>query len=177
MPAMTEVTATLNSRPTPEQVAGLRRRHPYQADLSYVSEVVEQQGWLHANTIYLETERARSEAAMRDLMRETGTDQVRSTEDAYGLLALAYEIFAPDDGFTGTISMRPDGTMQITAPDCPVFRAMEESGWLSVTSCPSWHRRRGWLDALGVQATDSVLSDKKWGTRACVSVIDVERVP
>lgn len=177
MPARTEVTARVEDRLSPEQVAALRERHPYQADLSYVSEVVEHQGWLDANTTYLETERARSEAAMRDLMREAGGERVRSAQDAYELIALAYQVFSPAEGFSGSITMRPDGAMQITVSDCPVFRALEESGWFSVTSCPSWHRRRGWLDALGVDATDSVLSDKKWGTPACVCVIDVERVP
>ena len=53
---------------------------------------------------------------------------------------------------------------------------MKDAGGLGMMACPSWHRPRVWFDALGVAATDSVIADKKWGTRACLTIIDVTSV-
>lgn len=158
-----------------EQMEELRRRHPYQIDYPRDAETIRERGWVDTNVAYLEGEQNRSAAAMRELMREVGVERARSREEALDLVVLACEVFAPEAGFKGAIKRRADGTMTISVPDCPVYQAMEEAGWLGMTACPSWHRRRGWFEALGVEATDSVLADKKWGTRACFTVIDVKR--
>jgi hypothetical protein len=158
------------------QIEELRRRHPYQIDFPRDAETVRERGWVDTNVAYLEGEKSRSAAAMRDLMRAVGVERVRSREEALDLVALACEVFAPDAGFTGAIRRRRDGTMTISVRECPVYQAMEDAGWLGMTACPSWHRRRGWFEALGVKATDSVIADKKWGTRACFTIIDVTSV-
>lgn len=158
-----------------EQVKDLRKRFPYMPSRRWVGTLARKRGWLEANVTYLEGERKRAAAAMRHLMAELGVSTVTSVEQATALLVLAFQVFAPEDGFFGSIE-RNGGTVRVEAVDCPVYRALEESGWLTVTACPSWHRRRGWIDALGVQATDTVLSEMKWGDAACVSLIEVKRV-
>ncbi len=159
-----------------QQIEELRRRHLYQIDFPRDAETIRERGWVDTNVDYLEGEKRRSAAAMRDLMREMKVERVRSREEALDLVALACEVFAPEAGFTGVIKRRRDGTMTISVAACPVYQAMEDGGWLGMTACPSWHRRRGWFEALGVEATDSVMADKKWGTRACFTIIDVKRV-
>lgn len=155
------------------QVRALRKRYPYALDSSWVGRLARERGWKEANALYLRSERKRSAAAMRNLMRETGVESVRSPGDALDLVALACEVFAPDDGFTGIITRASDRTLRIASPSCPVYGDIEARHWLGVTACPSWHRRRGWLDALRVHASDSVLHEKKWGDAACVAAIEV----
>jgi hypothetical protein len=53
---------------------------------------------------------------------------------------------------------------------------MQASGWHSVTACPSTHRRRGWFDALGVDATDTIVGEQKWGDAACATEIEIRQV-
>lgn len=156
-----------------EQVRALRKRYPYALDSSWVGRLARERGWQEANALYLRSERKRSAAAMRDLMRETGVESVRSPGEALDLIALACEVFAPDGGFTGVVTRTSDTTLLIASPRCPVYSEIEAREWLGVTACPSWHRRRGWLDALRVQASDSVLQEKKWGDAACVAAIEV----
>lgn len=156
-----------------DQISELRVKHPYLPDLSQIASVVRSKGWRDGNVTFLNRERERGKAAMRDLMAALGVERVESRDEALELIAFAHEVFAPEGGFTGSIKKRPDGAILVTVRDCPVFQRMEDTGWLGVTACPSWHRRRGWFDALGVDGVDSVLADKKWGTPACVALLDV----
>ncbi len=159
------------------QVRTLRRRYPAAPDRSWVGKLAARRGWLEANVRYLQGEEKRSAAAMRALMRETGAGRVRSTGQALDLIELACEVFAPDGGFSGMVTRSSDHVLRIADLSCPVYREIESRGWLGVTACPSWHRRRGWLNALGVHASDSVLHDKKWGDAACVAMIEVRGGP
>jgi hypothetical protein len=160
-----------------EQVRALRERYPNEPDQSWVPETAHTEGWLAVNRHYLEQERRRSSAAMRALMQALGIDHLASPEDAADLLELAVYVFAPEGGFTGTLTRPTPQTVRIENSSCPTFRLIEQQDWHGVTACASWHRRRGWLDALGVQASDTVLSEQKWGDAACVSVVSIERVP
>lgn len=171
-------TATVDALTlTPEQVRRLRKHYPFEPDVSWIPDVVRDEGWLAANVRYLERERERSAAAMRDLMREVRVERVRSTNEVLDLIALAVEVFAPEKGFAGTASRKSDRALQISNPRCPVYQAIEDANWHGVTACPSWHRRRGWLDALGVVATDSVTAEKKWGDPTCATIIEVRAMP
>jgi hypothetical protein len=168
------VTASLSL--TAEQVQALRERHPYAADLSWLPDTVRADGWLTANVQFLEQERKRSAAAMLDLMGVLGVQHVASVEQAVDLLELALTVFAPPAGFSGTVTRDGPGTIRIENAECPVYRAFEDANWHTVTACPSWHRRRGWIEALGVRASDSVVGEKKWGDAACCSIIDVRGI-
>ena len=53
---------------SPDQIDALRTRNPAVPDQSWVPEVVEREGWAVANLRYLDGERTRSAAAMRDLL-------------------------------------------------------------------------------------------------------------
>ncbi len=159
-----------------QQVNDLRARHPFEPDLSWAPEVVRTSGWLGANVRYLEEERSRSAAAMRDLMRELGVRRPASPAQALDIFELAIGVFAPDEGFAGTLKRESPTTLRVTNANCPVFEAMERQRWHGFTACASWHRRRGWMDALGVIAHDSILSERKWGDVACEAVIEVKSV-
>ena len=159
-----------------EATRELRARHPYAPDQTWVPEVVRSAGWEAANIRYLQGERARSVLAMRDLLGALGIERPRTPEEAVDLIALAMEVFAPDEGFGGTVTRMAPAELRMANPVCPTYALIEQQGWLGVTACPSWHRRRGWIDALGVEATDSVLREKKWGDLACVCVLSVSGI-
>jgi hypothetical protein len=111
---------------------------------------------------------------MRALMETLGVEAPVSVEEALDLIELAVHVFVPAEGFQGGTTRTAQNELRIVNPYCPVFRAIEERNWRGVTACPSWHVRRGWLDALEVNATDSVMGEKKWGDPACACVIRVE---
>jgi hypothetical protein len=161
---------------TEGQVAALRQRFPYQLPAEWVGRLAASDGWQAANLQFLEAERKRSTAAMRHLMDELGVERVDSREEALDLMELAFRVFTSNGDFTGTIDRAPDGVLRVEVQRCPVYQALEDAGWRTVTACPSWYRRRGWLDALGVHATDSLLGEKKWGDVACVSEIQIQQV-
>lgn len=157
-------------------IRSLRSRHPYAPDTRPIIELARRRSWLEANISYLRGERRRAADAMRDLMHQVGIERVRSAAEATDLIALACRVFAPEGGFSGSLSRESDHTLRISAQPCPVYQAFERQRWCGVTACASWHRRRGWFDALGVLATDSIEAESMWGDPACVTVIDVSSV-
>lgn len=161
---------------SPDQIQTLRGRHPFAADQGWIPELVREQGWLAPNIRYLEGERQRSAVAMRDLMRELGVEQVHSAGEALDLIELAVRVFTPEAGFVGTVARESDCSLRITNPNCPLYQSFEDAKWLGVTACASWHRCRGWIDALGVVVTDFVCGEKKWGDPACECVLEVRTV-
>ena len=161
---------------TEEQIATLRERYPYQLPAQWVSRLAARDGWQAANLSYLEAEQKRSAAAMHHLMDELGIQRVHSPEEALDLMELAFRVFASSGDFTGTIERSPEGVLHVEVQRCPVYQALEDADWRTVTACPSWYRRRGWLDALRVSATDSLLGEKKWGDVACISEIQIQEV-
>jgi hypothetical protein len=161
---------------TEEQIRTLRARFPYHIPAEWVSRLALREGWEAANRAYLTAERKRSAAAMTHLMGELGMDRVHSPDEALDLMELAFRVFASSEDFGGTFERLPNSTMRVEVQRCPVYQALEDANWHTVTACPSWYRRRGWLDALGVVATDSLVGEKKWGDAACAAEIHIERV-
>jgi hypothetical protein len=151
-------------------------RSQYLSDTAPASAAYEgrSDGWLEVNRRYLQEERQRGERSMRALMTVLGVDSVQSVDDGLDLIELAVRVFTPPDGYKGTTVRTGTNEIRIVNPYCPIYRAIEERNWRGVTACPSWHLRRGWLDALDVDATDSVIGEKKWGDPACAAVIRVE---
>ena len=173
---MVQTPAVRRHSLSPEQIQTLRERHPFVPDQAWVPEFVRSEGWLAANICYLERERQRSATAMRDLMGDLGVAQVQSVAEALDLIEVAVNVFAPESGFAGTVARESDHSLRITNPNCPVYQSFEDAKWLGVTACASWHRRRGWIDALEVVATDFVCGEKKWGDPACECVLEVRGV-
>ena len=96
-----------------------------------------------------------------------------SASEAADMIELAIRVFAPQDGYAGVLTRPAPNVVLMKNEDCPMFAALEERGWQGVTACSSWHQRHGWYDALGAIVEDSVLREKKWGDRACVSEVRV----
>ena len=69
--------------------------HPYRVDFPRDAETIRERDRVDTNVAYLEAEKHRAAAAMRDLIREMGVERVRSREEALDLVALACEVFAP----------------------------------------------------------------------------------
>ncbi|TAK76263.1 MAG: hypothetical protein EPO16_07425 [Dehalococcoidia bacterium] len=160
----------------PGQVQELRARHPVTPDQSWVPDVVRTHGWAAANVRYLEGERQRSFSAMKDLLSVLGVDKPRDPDEAIEILALAFEVFAPETGFAGLLRRDPGHKLYVKNRQCPTNALMESQRCFGVTACASWHRRRGWFDALQVDATDSIYSEQRWGSPACSAVLCVYAV-
>ncbi len=157
-----------------EQVQTLRCRYPFTRDTRPIIELAHERGWAEANLTYLKSERERGAQAMHALMREVGLEGVESTSQAVDLIVLAYEVFAPEEGFHGSLIRESDHQLRIVLQPCPEFLRLEEKEWCGVTACTSWHRRHGWYDALGVVATDTIETESGWGDPGCVTLIDVQ---
>jgi hypothetical protein len=159
-----------------EQASVLRERHPVTLDQAWVPPSAHSVGWVETNRRYLAAERQRGEGEMRDLLAELGLSGPRDVEEAVHLLAQAVDVYATGDAPDALATHTAPGTLRISITACPGYRLMEEQRWHGITACGSWYRRRGWLDALGVDATDSVVAEQKWGDPACVAEVTIRRL-
>lgn len=166
-PTVQEVVPAISSH----QVADLRRSYPYEQDEHWVLAVAQQLGWVEANREFLANHRARGVEEMRALMALLGLDSVTTRQQAAGLLRLAYNVFMPPETFRGAVLPLPDGRVRVVVGLCPMFEKIGRQGARGVTACGSWHHRRGWFDAMGVDADDSVQAEQNWGEPACVTEI------
>ena len=92
-----------------------------------------------------------------------------SISEALDLLEAAFAIYLPEAVVRRTVGDDGQVDLQILVRECPTYAAIERSRWHGVTACGSWHRRRGWYGALGIDASDEVESEKKWGDVACAA--------
>ncbi len=154
-------------------IVDLRHRFPYQQDESWVTERSrEAGGWAEANRAFLSWHRGRGAGEMKALMEAAGTEKVTSADQAADLVALAYEVFMPPDEYRGTVVRVDDTHLRIVTGVCPMFEKIERAEWHGVTACGSWHHRRGWYDAMGIDPEDGLVAEQKWGDAACIA--DVE---
>jgi hypothetical protein len=154
----------------------LRRAFPYAQDESWILRVAQEKGWEEANRRYLGWQRDRGRLEMASLMDALDIDQVSTPKEALGLTIEAYKVFMPEE-FEGSLTPLADDRLRIEARSCPTFNKIERANWHGVTACGSWHHRRGWYDALGVEATDTLIAEKKWGEEACVAEVSFATEP
>ncbi len=154
-------------------IADLRRRFPYHQDERWVTEQAREAGsWVDANRGFLAWHRERGTAEMTALMETLGLSQAAAVEQAVDLVALAYDVFMPPEEYRGTIVRLDDTHLRIVVGVCPMYGKIERAEWHGVTACGSWHHRRGWYDAMGVDPADSLVAEQKWGDAACIAEVE-----
>ena len=158
-------------RLTPEVKAVLRRRFRGMEETRWVAELAAQRGWKEANRRYLESMREQGVQEMAALMEDLGVSGTVSTEEALELLEAALAVYLPEAEARRTTDDAGQLALLIAVRDCPTYARIERSGWHGVTACGSWHRRQGWYQALGVDALDTVVGEKKWGDIACAALV------
>ena len=158
---------------TPEAKTALRRCLPGMEGTQWVSELASTHGWQEANRRYLASMREQGIREMLGLMEDLGISEVVSEEDALELLETAVTVYLPEADVRRTAGDGGMLALQITVKDCPTYARIEQAGWHGVTACGSWHRRQGWYQALGVNAVDSVVGEKKWGDIACMALVQL----
>lgn len=155
-------------------VEELRSRYGFASAPSSIAQDFRAGGWREVNRHYLDNQRQFGKRSMRALLERLGVSSVTDTGEALNLIEVALRVFAPEGGYQGITVRRNSNELWMVNRYCPVFAALEENNWRGVTACPSWYIRRGWLDALNVEATDSVIQEKKWGAGACTAAIRIE---
>lgn len=166
------MTATVGTLTVDERDA-LRERFSPSNDLRWVERIAAERGWEQANRSYLESMRQQGFEEMSALMKEAGAQSPLSPEEALQLVELALEVYQPAAKALRTVDEAGDAVLSIEVRECPVFARIEQAGWHGVTACGSCHRRQGWYQALGVQALDSVVGEKKWGDPACATLVKI----
>ena len=160
-------------RLTPEVKAVLRRRFRGMEETRWVAELAAQRGWKEANRRYLESMREQGVQEMAALMEDLGVSGTVSTEEALELLEAVLAVYLPEAEARRTTDDEGQLALLIAVRDCPTYARIERSGWHGVTACGSWHRRQGWYQALGVDALDTVVGEKKWGDIACAALVQI----
>ncbi len=158
-------------RLTPEVRAALRRRFRGMEKTRWVTELAAQRGWKEANRRYLESMRKQGVQEMAALMEDLGIIGTVSTEEALELLETALAVFLPEAEVRRTTEDEGQPELRIVVKDCTTYARIERSAWHGVTACGSWHRRQGWYQALGVDALDTVVGEKKRGDIACTALV------
>jgi hypothetical protein len=137
----------------------------------WASDLARRRRWQDANEAFLRHERERGKRDMEHLMAAVGASRPVSPTVAADLVQAAFTLYL-EDGADGIVERLSDDCLRVSVRNCPIFRRLEETSWRGVTACGSWHRRRGWYEAMGIYATDSVLGESKWGDEACEALID-----
>ncbi|OFW48852.1 MAG: hypothetical protein A2146_08015 [Actinobacteria bacterium RBG_16_67_10] len=153
----------------------LRSRFAAVNDTRWVLSLAAREGWEQANRAYLGAMRQRGAEEMAALMEGAGIGRPVSLDEACQLLEMALSFWA-----SGTTVKRPthrkgEAVLEIRVVNCPIYAQIEKTGWHGVTACGNWHRRRGWYQALGVVAEDTLLREKKWGYGACVARVKLRQ--
>ncbi|GAB4329385.1 MAG: hypothetical protein Kow0010_13750 [Dehalococcoidia bacterium] len=156
---------------SPDTARDLRQRYPYERDEAWVLESAREDGWVTANRRFLQWHRQRGAEEMAALMRALHIERVTTAAQAAALLRLAYEVFMPPESFKGEVMRVGNDRVRIVVGTCPMFEKIQRSSWRGVTACGSWHHRRGWYDAMGVDAEDTVIAEQKWGEPSCVAEV------
>ncbi len=141
-------------------------------DTEWVLRLARQKGWRQANSSYLESMRARGAKEMTALMDAADVEKRPSLYEAEQLLLVALSLWVSGISFKALPADEGEAHLEIRVIDCPTFNRIETASWRGVTACGNWHHRQGWYEALGLDAEDTLLREKKWGYGACV--IDVK---
>jgi hypothetical protein len=138
----------------------------------WVSEIARQKDWRAANEEFLRHERGAGKTEMQHLMTALGLSPPISAETAADLTVAAVTLLlAPTS--TGDFVWRVDErSVRLRICACPTLKRLEAQHGRGVTACGSWHRRKGWYEAMGIRASDSVLAESIWGDEACEALID-----
>ncbi len=134
----------------------------------WVLRLARQQGWRQANSSYLDAMRTRGAEEMASLMDAAGVGPRPSLDEARQLLLMALTLWAPSVSFKPLPADEGEAHVEVRVIDCPTYNRIEAASWQGVTACGNWHHRQGWYEALGVEAEDTLLREKKWGYGACV---------
>lgn len=147
----------------------LRDRFTAVNDTRWVLSLAARAGWEQANRGYLAAMRQRGEEEMAALMEAEGIGRPVSLDEAVQLLERALSLWASRTIVKRMTHKKGEAALEIRVVNCPIYAQLQKTGWHGVTACGNWHRRRGWYDALGVVAEDTLLREKKWGYGACVA--------
>jgi len=160
---------------TPEVRSALRLRSSARDDTRWVLRLAVKSGWQEANRRYLEAMREQGVEEMSALMKDLGVEGSLSDDEALDVLEAAVAVYLPEAEVERSASERGLSALTIRVRDCPTYARIERSGWHGVTACGSWHRRKGWYQALGIYPADTVVGEKKWGDEACVALVELPR--
>jgi hypothetical protein len=157
---------------SPAERDALRREFSEVEPTAWVSDLARRRRWEDANIAFLRHERERGAHEMTDLMHALDAHRPISPVAAADLVAAAVELYAGAGDSDCSVERLDAECLRIAVGNCPVYRRLEQNHWRGVTACGSWHRRRGWYDAMGIYASDSILGESKWGDQACEALID-----
>ena len=163
---------TLVDSLTETQRESLRREFGSIEPTGWVIEIAHEKDWSAANTAFLLHERDRGRAEMGHLMAALGVAPPLSPAQAADLVTAALVLFIGPEQTSDTIQRLGPTAVRVRVCDCPTYRRLQATKWLGITACGTWHRRRGWYDALALYPADSVIAESKWGDEACEALIE-----
>ena len=160
-----------------ETLESLGGRFARANDSRWVLGVAASDGWLAANRAYLAAMRQRGAEEMAALMEAAGIARPMALPEAVELLEMALPLWACGTRVKPLTRGNGSIVLEIRVVNCPIYAQLQKTGWRGVTACGNWHRRRGWYDALGIIAEDTLLKEKKWGHGACVIRVRLRSAP
>lgn len=157
---------------TTQEFEDLRRRFEPRAMGPDDAKRAYQLGWSRAQDAYLARERERAHEGMTALMARRGRAAPVDLDDAYDLLELAFRTFNVDGTDPGVTHRDEDGgALVLSVIGCPTQPEPRARAICSERVCPYWHRRQGWIEALGLTATDRRDASAAGVAGGCTSVV------
>lgn len=157
---------------TTQEFEDLRRRFAPRAMGPDDATRAYQVGWSRAQDAYLARERERAHEGMAELMARRGQAAPVDLDDAYELLELALRTFNADGGEPAVAHRDAEGdALVLSVIGCPTQAEPRAQAICSERVCPYWHRRQGWIEAMGLSATDRRDASAVGVAGGCMSVV------
>ena len=139
-------------------------------DVDWPVELARSQGWQVANAAYQAAQRQWGVDEMRALLGALALEPPLDPALACETLLTAIELYFHTSRTDAYVSVE-DGGLRIDISRCPVFERFMDFRWGGLTACGCFARRRGWYQAMGVEADEELVMTRKWGDPVCELVV------
>lgn len=139
----------------PEDSERLQKRFSRHDDEAFLSRVAIDEGWDEAVNRYYRWQRIRGRLEMEGLMATLRVSRGMSAACAASLFVLAYQVFMPAETYLEAAERVWDDEARVVAA-YNTAGAAPPSAWSSVIASATWHRRKGWYEAMGVDAIEAL---------------------
>jgi hypothetical protein len=139
-------------------------------DVDWPVALARNQGWQVANAAYLAAQRQWGVNEMQALLRALDLEPPLDPAMTREVLLAAIELYFHTSRTDADVTVE-DNRLRIDISRCPVFERFTDFRWGGLTACGCFARRRGWYQAMGIEADEELVTLRKWGDPVCELVI------
>ena len=139
-------------------------------DVDWPVVLARSQGWQVANAAYQAAQRQWGSGEMRALLRALALEPPLDRALAREVILSAIELFFHTSRTDADVTIE-DQDLRIDICRCPVFERFTDPRWGGLSACGCFARRRGWYQAMEMNADEELVTLRKWGDPVCEMIV------